>query len=180
LPRGEPNGTTGPAHDAARRIELDVGIAQHHVVRRGRAPRQRPQAREELIHGERLGEIVVGSSVETVYPVVEPIPGREHQEGSPASTRAVSAADLEPIDIGEPDIENDKIVRIDGKQSERGRTRLGPIDCPRSLTESPAEKIGQLGLVLDDQDAHLMYRPPGGKAQSKLTPMDVRSMTGGL
>ena len=51
---GESNRATRAADDPAGRIELDVGIAEHDVVGRGRTSRQGAQTREELVDSERL------------------------------------------------------------------------------------------------------------------------------
>ena len=109
--------------------------------------------------------------------IVQRVASGEHQQRRPASAGAVPTAHLEAVDIREPDIEDDKIVGIDRQQRQCGRSGVGPIGRPGRFTKSPAEKIGQLGLVLDNQDAHWEYRPPGGKDACKVTGPDVRRMT---
>ena len=64
LAGGEPDRVTRPAGGPAGGVEFEVGQAKDNVQRLRGPAGQRPEPGQQLLDGERLGEVVVGAGVE--------------------------------------------------------------------------------------------------------------------
>ena len=138
----------------AAEVELQRVHAECHTERVGWPTRQRPQARHELRDGERLGQIIVGACIEPADSIGEGTPRAEHQHRSPPAVRPKAAADLPTVQVGQPEVEHDEIVLVHRESLEGRRRRAGRVSSPRGLAERPAEEVGKLRLVLDQEYAH--------------------------
>ena len=78
LARAEREALAGARRDAARRVELDVGVAQDGPGAAA-APQQRAQPREHLGERARLHHVVVGARVEARDAVVDAVAPGEHE-----------------------------------------------------------------------------------------------------
>ena len=64
----------------------------------GHSAQERPQARQELLERERLGQVVVGPRVQTGHPVGHGVPGGEQQHGDVVPCGAQRAARLQAVE----------------------------------------------------------------------------------
>jgi hypothetical protein len=80
------------------------------LTRARAAANDRAQARPQLGDRERLGQIVVGARIEPGDPILDCIPCRQHQHGSPDVVRAQSCAQLESIEPRQHHIEHDRVI----------------------------------------------------------------------
>src|SRR5690242_5346039 len=76
-------------------LELEIGEAEGCTERTGGPARERAETGQQLLHVERLGQVVVGAGVEARHPIVERVPGGEHDDRGAATAGAGSAAHRE-------------------------------------------------------------------------------------
>ncbi len=84
--------------DRGRRLEGDLLVGP---------PQEGVDAGKQLLEAERLDEVVVGPCLEPHDPVPDLVAGRQHQDRQLIARRPQPAADLEPVDPGQHDIEDD-------------------------------------------------------------------------
>ena len=113
-------------HAVPRRIEPQLGKreAALEVTLAARAAKQRADPRVKLVDVERLGEVVVGARIEPVDPVRDGIARGQHQDRKAVALAAEQAADLEPVDVGQPDVEHHRIGH--GARDLRESVRAAP------------------------------------------------------
>ena len=152
---------------AGCRVEPDVAGLEDGVERLGRAAGEGPQAGRQLGEGERLDQVVVGAGVEPGDAVGHGVARGQEQDRGLHAPAAQPAADLEPVDAGQHDVEDDRVVGGDGDPVERLFAAAGEVDGVALLGQPAAEQAGQPRLVFDHQDAH-GNEAPGQLGQSKM------------
>ena len=95
---------------------------------------QRAQACEQLLDGERLGQVVVGSGVQADHTVADAVERSQHQDRHAVAGPAGRTAHAEPVQIGQPHVEDDQVGLLaarapPGRQSPCRRAR--PDSPPR-------------------------------------------------
>ncbi len=70
---------SAPARLAGDRVEAQVGEPKDLAGVLGPAPEEGPQAGQELGQGEGLDQVVVGTGIEALDPVVDGVAGGEHE-----------------------------------------------------------------------------------------------------
>ena len=119
---------------------------------RGGAPEDRLHAGDELARVERLGQVVVGADLEADDLVDVLVAGGQHQDRN-VGALADPAADLDPVDVGEHQVEDDQGRRRGLELRQRlVPVRRGPHQIPGVL-EVERDEGRDRALVLDDQDA---------------------------
>jgi len=114
----------------------------------------RPQAREQLVEGERLREVVVGPGVETGHAILDSLASGQHQHRRPDVLGAKSPADLEAVEPGQHHVEDDHVEARRLGHPDRFLTVPGDIGCMPFLAQAARQQLGKLALVLDDQHPH--------------------------
>ena len=134
---------------------------------------QRADACQEFIDAERLRLVVVGPQVQRLDLVAFVLADREHDDrgGRP---RPEPAADLEPADPREVQVEHDEV------RSEALREQQGFLAVDRGLhgvppgDEGSVQCLADLSLVVDDEDALLpqLSAPPSadGSVNANVAP----------
>ena len=122
----EPSSSTMPH-------ELDVLAGDAGLARARRRPaQQRLDARLQLAHAERLGEVVVAADLQSDDLVELGVAGRQEQHRN-ARLRAQAAADLVAVDAGQHDVEHHQIEGLGlGK-----RERLVAVDGDSDARSPP-------------------------------------------
>ena len=130
-----------------------------------RAAQQRAHARDELVRAERLRQVVVGAELETDDALGFLGAGGEHDDRDRGGrlVRAHDAADLEAVDVRQHQVEHDQI-RAAGRAIGCSASRP---DATRSVTKPAlsryrADELGDVRIVLDDQDARRHARHSTG------------------
>ncbi len=111
--------------------------------------------------GERLRDVVVRAELEAEYPVDLTGSGREHQHRDVrGAAGAHPATDLHAVDRPrEPDIEDHQHGLLVADRAE-SRFAVSCLDHPEAgVTEIQIEQIGDVGVVLDDDDRLLSCHP---------------------
>jgi hypothetical protein len=70
-----------------------------------------------------------------------------------ARNRRIARTDVEALDIGQHQVENDHVHRLAPMQGEPARPVLGVNDVKTRLAEILADHIGKTGIVFDQEDA---------------------------
>ena len=109
----------------------------------------------ELSRTERLGDVVVGTELETENAVGFTAFGRKKNYGNCRQTRSLAdvAADLETILAGDHDVENEKSRALALGIGEN--VRSGGIDANDEtlIFKVMADESGNIGIVFNDEDA---------------------------
>ena len=121
--------------------------------RRLRAPQDGAHPRQQLARVERLGQVVVGAELEPDDLVDVVALGGEHDDRRVGALgqRADAAADLEPVDAGEHDVEQH---HVEVALLQRGQPALpvaGDGDVDLVLTEILGHERSELGVVVDEE-----------------------------
>src|ERR1019366_5172812 len=117
-------------------------------------PRERPQAGQQLADGERLREVVVRARVQPADTVVHRVARREHKYRRAVPPGTHSATDLETVDVGQADVENDEIEFVGGECGERPCPVHRRVGGPCRLPQHAQEEVADFGIVFDDQYTH--------------------------
>ena len=107
----------------------------------GAAPaQQRPDPRQELLEGERLGEVVVRARVEARDPVGHAVPRGQHQDRRPdRPLLAQRPADREAVPLRQHHVEDDEVVGRSPRGQVEGRRAVGgDLDRIAFLLAAPA------------------------------------------
>src|SRR3954454_19886105 len=75
-----------------------------------RSPDQTAQPRQELLHLEGLGEVVVRAAVDAAYFLAPASAGGENQHRHADPAGAPALEQRQPVDTRQPEIENDRVV----------------------------------------------------------------------
>jgi len=116
------------------------------------AAQQRPDSSLELAHLERLDEVIVSPRVETVHLVVERVARREHQQRRViARLVAELAADRDPVEPGQHQVEHDHVVGVrDGEMQPRDAVRR-VVHRHTVQFETLDDHLRNVAVVLDEQ-----------------------------
>ena len=154
-----------------------VGLDDGLLLGRRVAPQRGSEAREELVHAERLGDVVVGAGVEGRDLVALGFADGEDDDrhGGPA---AQAADHFDAVDSGEAEVEDDEVGVLPGGDRERRLAGLGEVDVVAACAEVGRERAQDLGLVVDDEDARhsaarsraTMVSPPPGVSSASISP----------
>src|SRR5712692_7118093 len=168
FPSGQPDDLAF-AQDLARfRIVGQVGEGQRSGRRRFRAARQRAQPGEQLPEGEGLDQIVVGARVQPLDLVLHGVARGQHQDLRLDALGPELAAKLEAVaGAGQEQIQNQQIVGSRLDAGERGIRVSGHFDGIALLRQALLQELGDLLLVLDDENLHAESCPAGGAPASR-------------
>ena len=111
---GEVDDVPAASHLVRTLIELDVGEAQDAVVL-GLVPRPTQDGvdpGDDLGQREGLGDVVVAAHGEAGQLVLERVARGQEEDGDAHAVGAQAAGDLESVEVGEHDIEDDEVGRI--------------------------------------------------------------------
>ena len=128
-------------------------------------PQERLDPAHQLAQPERLGQVVVGAELQADDLVDLVVAGREHQDRRLGAGGAEAAQDLEAVDAGQPDVEDDEVRRLADGQLEALLAGLRQGHRVALLLEGVLDAPGDGVLVLDDQDggghAAILHRTLG-------------------
>ena len=121
-----------------------------------RASENRVDARDELIEGERLRDVVVGAAVEKINFVLGLVARSEHYYRCRDSGFAYVSADLIATDTGKHEIEKNEVVFILIEQNTCARlvTIRKPVHTEAFHLQASFYRFCQLGFIFDNQDSH--------------------------
>ena len=125
-------------HDLGRGAAVDP--AQHRL-----------DPRDQLGGGERLGEVVVAAELEAEHAVDLAVACGE-EDHRDLRRLAEALAHLEPVDVGEADVEHDEAGPVRADRLEARFAGRGLEDPVPVAGEVEVDEVGDVGLVVDDDD----------------------------
>ena len=160
LDAGEGEGAIAPLAFTGGEVEDEVAHTQETALPLESSAQQGPQAGQQFGQRERLDQVVVGPGIEALDPVVDGVAGRQHQDRRVVAGAAHAPAHGEAVDVGQPEIEDERVGRRLGKCLERFAARgyrddVVPLEPERTVDGPPHGLI-----VVDHQDAHAENLPP--------------------
>ena len=121
-------------------------------MRRRAAAQQRVQPRGHLFERERLDDVVVGAGLQAAHAVVDLVARGEDADRDVVAGAAQLREDLEPVEVGHREVEQDH-RRAHGLV---GRERRAPArrahDAKALELEAGADGAADRGVVVDEQD----------------------------
>src|SRR5437667_188534 len=118
------------------------------------ATAQRSDAREELVEGERLYEIVVGAGVESFDAIADGRARGQHEDRDLIAGGPQAAADLDTVETGQTEIEDDGVVRVRHRELQAGGALPGEVSLVAGPAQRPLDGIPDSGLIFDQKDTH--------------------------
>ena len=157
--------------EVGRRDDRDFGC-------RHDAPQCGPQAREQFTHPERFGDVVIGARVQRGDLVAFGFARRQDHDRhfGPAPQ---PFDDLEPRDVGEPEVEHDEIGPVPGGELQRDLAGPGRVDRVAARLQVRHERAQDLWFVVDDEETRVVDRLPL-LAPSCAGPLGPRSLRAGI
>ena len=154
-----------------------------------RAAKNRLHAGDELARVERLRQVVVGADLEADDLVDVLVARGEHQDRH-LGAAAQTAADLDPVDVGQHQVEDDQRRLLALGFRQRVLPGLGNVHVVARVLEVERDERRDRGFVLDDehflrcvqghslQDARGVSYPGVGVTRSKLVAASGREWYG--
>ena len=140
---------------AGRRVESQIADLEHARPLGRAAADECPQSGEQLGERERLHEIVVRPGVQSGDAILDTVARGQHEHGCPHASLAEPLANLDAVQSGKHEIEDDRVVRDCARHAQRTVAGSLDVDGVPVLDEPACEEAGHLQLVLGDQDSHL-------------------------
>src|SRR6476619_3539128 len=141
------------AHDLVRvGVQRQVGDDERRAAARRAAAQERAQPREQLLALEGLDEVVVGAGVEALDPRLDRVARREHEDRDVVGG-AQAPGDLDAVELGQPEVEDDEVRMVGGGLVERRLAVPGDADVVAVQAQGALEDLRDLVVVLDDEHA---------------------------
>ncbi len=134
------------------RVQRDVADRRHRLRRRWPPAQQRVQARGHLFEGERLDDVVVGARLEPADAVLDLVARGQDADGHVVAAVAQLAQDLEAVEVGHPEVEQDHRGSDGLRRGERGAPAGRPHDAEALELEPGSDGAPDRGVVVDEQD----------------------------
>lgn len=155
LLEGEPD-TDGPSgHTALHLIQLDIAKSQYERRRAIGPAGKRLHPGQKNTHVERLGNVVVGTGLETPYDIFIRIAGGHHEDGKLLVPGTQLSDHREAVHARKPDVQNDEVVGTFRYQRESFFPRTRHIRLYAPGQEDIPHEFRHPYIIFDDQ--YLQY-----------------------
>src|SRR6266516_7940481 len=137
-------------------VQNDV-VQREHLFRAAPvgAPQDCLHAGDELARRERLRQVIVGAELEPGDSVGLLVARGEHEDWHVRASPH-QPGDVEPVDAGQADVEDDDPDLVPAELGQRLFSRPDPDDAPAAALEITASHRADRMLVLDEQDRALL------------------------
>ena len=153
--RLEVDADAGAEDLAGPRVELEVPDPERGLLGDGRgAAQEGAHAGQELRHGEGLGEVVVAARLQAVDLVLDGAERAQDDDGKGLSQPPDLPDERETVPLRKQDVDDGDVEVPDADAVQRLLAVARDDRGEAVLAEGPFDKIGGLGVVLDDQDVH--------------------------
>ena len=167
----------GQARTTGRRLQDEIAVAQHPgaVVGEAGSAQEGLDAGGELVEVEGLGQVVVGAQAQQVDPGPHRVLGGDDDDRDDREVPgplALAQAHEQAVtgDSRQHEIEDDDIDAGVVDQVEGGSRLGGPSDVVPLGGQMSGHEPGQVGVVLDDEDARIARPSPRGVHGSPRSP----------
>ncbi len=139
---------------AALGVQRQVGGLEHPAQHLAGAAQQGPQARHQLLEIEGLDQIVVRAALQPRDALMQSTASGEHQDRRAILPAAHLPQHRRTIAIGQAQIQDHRRIAraLQGVGGVLGR--FGLVDIEALRFQAPAQQLGQLFVILDDQQPH--------------------------
>lgn len=152
--RAEFDAATGALGGALGNVEGEIGQAEKDRTGLAAATGDGADAGDDLGHGKRFGEVVIGSGIESADALVDIAPGGEQEDGGGVAHVAELADGGESVAAGEHDVHDDGVVGL-GADALNGFVSAGEqVGVPSCFFESVTDGVGGAGIVFHGKDVH--------------------------
>ena len=157
LGRGEAHPSVAALDTPPLEVDQEVAVPDDPAAHRVRQVAIRPAEEgldpaHQLAQAERLRQVVVGAELEADHLVDLVVAGGEDEDRHLGAGRPDAAQDLEAVDAGEPDVEDDQVGRLVGRDVEALLARARDGDLVAFLLERVLDPARDRVLVFDDED----------------------------
>ena len=133
----------------------------------GRAAHLGADARQQLLHVEGLGEVVVGAGVHAGHLVAPAVAGGEDDDRHVAVGAPPLLQHADAVHLRQADIEDDDVVRLGLAEEIAFLAVGGEVDGIARIGQRGHELALEIGIILDDENTHL-WAPGIGEGQARL------------
>ena len=117
----------------------------------GHAAQRGADAGEQLLGVERLRDVVVGAGVERAHLLRLLVAGGQHDHGHVAE-RAQAAQHVEPVEVGEAEVEDHDVGAAVGGDHDRRLAGRGLEHLEVAAAQRRAQRAPERGVVFDEED----------------------------
>jgi hypothetical protein len=149
LERRELQHRAAEPHRLRRRVDAEGAERQHVSGGPQRAPQQGLEPRCQLRVFERLDQVVVGPGFQAHHFVLPAAARGEDQNGQGAAGLPQTLHDGQPIQLGQPQVNDDKIDRVLARQKQALFAVPGLVDPVPIGLQLAGQSEPQRGIVLD-------------------------------
>jgi hypothetical protein len=121
---------------------------------------ERPHPGQQLLERERLGQVVIGAGIQAADTVRYRVTRRQHQDRGAHALAAQLAGDLDPIHLGQHDVEHDQVVRAALRAGQAAQAVMSHLDTVANIVESALDHTCDAGVVFDQQNVHARDNSP--------------------
>lgn len=143
LVSGELDRLPGESDPRGSRVERQRAVAQFGRELAARAPDQGAQPRQQLLHPERLGEVVVGAAVDAADLLAPAAAGGEHQHRQRDPAGAPALEQRQPVDLRQPEVEDRRVVGLGADEQVGALSIPGGVDRVPAFAERGRQAVGQ-------------------------------------
>jgi hypothetical protein len=152
LPVGELDRLAGEVHRVSDEIELDAAVLQDRLFDGRLTPQQRAHARQKLLQAEGLGQVIIGTEIEPVDPILYGIARAQNQYRLVEAGLAPLLQQIQSIAIRQSQIENDRVIIRTAQRIVCSGARLHPRYRVGALPQRIFQERAYAALVFDDKD----------------------------
>lgn len=157
LGRGQLHELAGPGHLAGLLVHDQVAHAQPRALvelpGHARAAQQATEPGDDLLQAEGLGDVVVAARRDARDTVLHRVPRGEEEHAHVGLHGMQGAQHRETVGVREHHVQDDGVRHQLPGLSERGRSVPGRADLPALVAQGTGEHLGEVGVVVDDEDA---------------------------
>jgi hypothetical protein len=143
-------------HGALQPIESEVAVSQPRLFAAAhrRSPRQGADARAELLHRERLDQVVVAAALQPFHAVADRAHRGEKQHRGLHLALPQRGDQRQPVEAGQHTIDHQHVERFAPRPFQANVSRLGHVHVEAGGRQAIAHIVGSLKIVFHDEDAH--------------------------
>src|SRR5260221_1678074 len=135
-------------------IELDAAVFEDRLLDGRLTAQQGTQARQQFFQAERLRKIIIRSQIESFDPVLNGIAGTQDQHRLIEARFAPLAQQVDSVAIGQPEVENDRVMARFAEGVERLAARPDPSHDVGMLPQGSFDKRADAALIFDNEYFH--------------------------
>src|ERR1700682_939049 len=130
-------------------IQREVRTAHLGIAAVKAAAHQRSNSSQEFCQGKRLSEIVIGTGIQSGYPLLDQASRGEHQDRSFYALLAKLTADLEAAHTGQPNVQENSVVGDIRGEVKRLLASLGHVNSVGIFPQGTGDEAGDLPFIFD-------------------------------